>query len=850
MALSDAANDEATRAETPSDPVASSGAGAPDTATDLASLPDAGTAPDGDGATETAALTPEPLPGHGDSSDAGGTAGGQSAGGGTGAQDRVVPESGATLAERTEDTVGAHAVEASGAEEAAIASGLPPGPPLAATGEQDAAERTAPVLSVDAAEPAQASDADAPRVGTQTVERQPSQAPSVAANRAATSTPEPQAAVPAEQRVGIGPEAGIAATERAASAVGSGRVAVEAAPVAQEVDGVQPAALQAPSPVRAALREGDVAAQALPSDAVADTAPRLALSEPLLKTDPADDAVPVASETVAAGAVTRAALQPGRDTLAMAVPPRNVSAAPRPVAAAGVGQPGPAAPDVPETVRPASYPVLSPLRDGAAPPRLPIPEPRRNASVDAAEALAAVTSPTTGHGGAVPSSLDGAQTPSEVSAVASSDTIVPVAEPWALGPAQGVSAPGGGAKRTAAAALDPTPGARAAIASGTGALLVGTELPTPPGVVALSPQELLERPGAPAEPAQAESAPPDTGSQAPAPVALAQALSDVPAAPSASPTGVGASVRPLTQRDVSSGVRINRLGAPPSDAPQGGAAAPADGQAGTMPVAPRIGAPGEAVRRITVGTRPASTEQGASEGPEPDDTVRTTEGPAYLRNAVPFDGPQAGQSLLAVVLLDPANDEELSRKLAALDLPVAVAIAPEGAAVAAAAKIYAGAQKEVVLAGGGLPEGATPQDAEVAFSVHFATVPNALGVLAPQSGGFAADRDLAQHVLQILAADGHGVVLWDQGLSPLRSQAERSARPRATIYRQIDSREAGVREIARRLDRAAFEARRGDGVVVVGEARPETLDALQTWANRARGGEVVFAPLSALMQTR
>ncbi len=52
----------------------------------------------------------------------------------------------------------------------------------------------------------------------------------------------------------------------------------------------------------------------------------------------------------------------------------------------------------------------------------------------------------------------------------------------------------------------------------------------------------------------------------------------------------------------------------------------------------------------------------------------------------------------------------------------------------------------------------------------------------------------------------------------------------------------------RRLDRAAFEARRSGEVLVVGEATPATLEALVAWASRIREGDLTLVPVSALMR--
>ncbi len=341
--------------------------------------------------------------------------------------------------------------------------------------------------------------------------------------------------------------------------------------------------------------------------------------------------------------------------------------------------------------------------------------------------------------------------------------------------------------------------------------LRGTVLPTPPGLRAQRPDEIT--------------------------LAQAQIETDTDQGTG----GLGDRVVPLTDRSEGT-VRVNRPGAAggaDGDTPQGDSAATSPSR--MTPAAPTLQLPGQGARRIVVGSSPQPQPQSQAA-----DSATSGE-PAYLRNAAPFEVPPGAVGLLAVVLIDPAGDLAMSEAVAALDAPVSAAIVPSGANVGAAAALYGEAGKDILLAGAGLPDGATPQDAEVTLSVHLEAMPNAVGLMAPESGGFVSDRDVAIQVLQILAADGHGLVLWDQGLNPIRSVAERSGRPTALVYRQIDSRSANEREIQRRLDRAAFEARRLGGVIVVGEARPETLEAVTLWSERNSAGDIALAPVSALL---
>ena len=222
--------------------------------------------------------------------------------------------------------------------------------------------------------------------------------------------------------------------------------------------------------------------------------------------------------------------------------------------------------------------------------------------------------------------------------------------------------------------------------------------------------------------------------------------------------------------------------------------------------------------------------------------------PAIMRNAARVEGPP-DRPLMAVVLVDPGPEDRAGREaLTALDLPLAVAADPEAPDSAALGAALRAAGQEVLLAGLDLPQGATPQDVEVSLAARLAALPDAIGLMAREEGGFADDRALTGQVLDILAEDGHGVLLWDAGLNAAYGAAQRAGRPAALVYRRIDSRGARAPEIERRLDRAAFEAARTGAVVVVGTAREETLRALAEWSRGDRAAQVALVPVSAIMR--
>ena len=316
----------------------------------------------------------------------------------------------------------------------------------------------------------------------------------------------------------------------------------------------------------------------------------------------------------------------------------------------------------------------------------------------------------------------------------------------------------------------------------------------------------------------------------------------------------GEPIAPLTDREegpTTAGIRIRRPGA---SAP-GTLDAPA--LPGSGPVRPIVPSDGP----------------GADADAAPSDGDAEIAGPglgegALARNALDVAVPE-DRPLLALLLED--NGRLSPSDLRDLGLPLTVAVpfdAPEAAARAAA---FRAAGVEVILAGVGLPEGATPRDVEVTLAGRLRLVPEAIGLVDRPEAGFGGDRALTAQVAQILAAEGYGLLLWDAGLNTGLSVAERAGAEAALVWRRVDggrrtapaqtgagadpdsaAPRAPVRAsaIERRLDRAAFEAANAGAVIVAAEARPEVLEALSNFAAGSRAGQVALVPVSAVLLGR
>ena len=222
--------------------------------------------------------------------------------------------------------------------------------------------------------------------------------------------------------------------------------------------------------------------------------------------------------------------------------------------------------------------------------------------------------------------------------------------------------------------------------------------------------------------------------------------------------------------------------------------------------------------------------------------------PALERFAAEHDNPE-GKPLLSVILIDDDMMPGASAALAGLPFPVTIALDPSVAGVAERMAAYRAAGLEVAAVVD-LPRGAAPSDVEIAFAAYFAALPEAVLVLDGGEGGLQADAAVTRQAIEILAADGRGLVTVSQGLNQALREAERAQVPAAVIYRDLDSENQDAQVIRRFLDQAAFQARKESGVVLLGRLRPNTISALILWGTANRAGQVSVAPASAALMAQ
>jgi uncharacterized protein len=390
------------------------------------------------------------------------------------------------------------------------------------------------------------------------------------------------------------------------------------------------------------------------------------------------------------------------------------------------------------------------------------------------------------------------------------------------------------------------------------------------------------------ESAVSDNAPAEPAPEAEVATATPAAETEAPVAPEAEQTEVAAAPDVATLTEVPAETAED---APALLSPEGAADAP---QIDTAPAAEETqmasaeeAAKGQLPRKIqTEGQRAA--EQAAAEAAateEPAETAGSLE-PARLRNSA--DGvvtnrlPRIGddaevkveaadadpaadtrppvekfatefentekQPVLAVVLVDNGASQSLRDQVADLPFPVAVALDPLAPDAVDAAAFYRGAGVEIVMLATGIPRGAEASDVEVTFATHAEVLPEAVAVMDTEEGGFQNNRPLATLVAPTVAAQGLGLITWDEGLNAGDQVARREGMSAGLIFRRFD--EAGNNDtgMRRTLDRAALKAGQDGATIVAGVVNAQSLQSLVAWTLGAKGQAVAMAPVSSAME--
>lgn len=249
------------------------------------------------------------------------------------------------------------------------------------------------------------------------------------------------------------------------------------------------------------------------------------------------------------------------------------------------------------------------------------------------------------------------------------------------------------------------------------------------------------------------------------------------------------------------------------------------------------------ISRLPSITAPRDLLPDGDVAPAPQDATR----PALERNAM-FTGAPEGFARMAVVLLDPGLPTPMRRELAAMDVPVTFAINPRDPSASEAAALYRAAGKEVVILATGLSDAASASDLDSSFALYFDVVPRAIGVIELPERGFSRNASLLRSVIPFLAADGHALLTFREGLSQAGQAAQAAGVAHAEVFRVLDSDNESPFVIRRYLDRAVFQAAQIGQVIVFGDASNDaTLEAIDMWLEEGRVDQVALVPVSGIL---
>ncbi len=220
--------------------------------------------------------------------------------------------------------------------------------------------------------------------------------------------------------------------------------------------------------------------------------------------------------------------------------------------------------------------------------------------------------------------------------------------------------------------------------------------------------------------------------------------------------------------------------------------------------------------------------------------------PALVRYAVPFTS-DSDIPLMSLVLIDDGSLDPAA--LTGFPVPLTIAIDPLTPGAGARMAELRGAGVEIVVLTP-VPAGATPADVEITFQAFLDAVPQAVAVMDLPEAVLQESRPRASQVVEILADTGHGMLTYDRGLnSGLQIAAGRGVKA-TTVFRVFDDGDRDTAAIKRFMDQGAFRAGQAGPVVLVGQARPETLVAITEWSLGNRAATVSLAPVSAVLQAQ
>ncbi|MFQ1700925.1 divergent polysaccharide deacetylase family protein [Loktanella agnita] len=236
---------------------------------------------------------------------------------------------------------------------------------------------------------------------------------------------------------------------------------------------------------------------------------------------------------------------------------------------------------------------------------------------------------------------------------------------------------------------------------------------------------------------------------------------------------------------------------------------------------------------------------------EPAETVaeQTTDDeiPAWQRYAADFENAD-DLPMIAILLIDNGMLTDAVDMVAALPVPVTIVLNPISGDANARMQAYRAAGVEVAMHIS-LPPGATPTDVEVALEAAFGTLPEAVALYSDGTGLLQINRSVASQVIEVLAADGRGLVAMERGLGNTVRNAQQANVPAAAVLRDLSKDGGGAAGIERALDQAAFRTRQTGSAVLSGQLMPQTLQALRAWGDNMETDQLRVAPLTGVLRS-
>ena len=263
-----------------------------------------------------------------------------------------------------------------------------------------------------------------------------------------------------------------------------------------------------------------------------------------------------------------------------------------------------------------------------------------------------------------------------------------------------------------------------------------------------------------------------------------------------------------------------------------------------MSVDPAPTTPVSRVRVNRPGATPAEDTVPSVEA-EAESEISLEDTPALQRYATAFENP-ASLPMMSVLVIDDGSQGDMSASIADLPMPVTVVLNALDQGVAARSAAYRAAGVEIAMQTT-LPAGAVPTDVEVAFEAAFGLLPEAVLLYEDGTGVVQDNRAVSSQVVQILAADGRGLITMQRGLGTAQRTAQDAGVPATTVLRDLDANGEDPGAIKRGLDQSALRARQQGSVVLVARAQPDTLSVLRDWAQTLDKTQMLLVPASAIL---